>query len=45
MTLHESQILVAEGYCSACLIKSIKSADENPEYVIIKAKGINEATA
>jgi hypothetical protein len=43
MTLHESQIPVAEGYCSACLIKSIKSADENPEYVIIKAKGINEA--
>ena len=43
MTLHESQIPVAEGYCSACLIKSIKSADENPEYVTIKKAGINEA--
>ena len=33
MTLHESQIPVAEAYCSECLIETIKSADENPEYV------------
>ena len=43
MTLHESQIPVAESYCGQCLIEAIKSANENPEYVTIKEAGINEA--
>lgn len=43
MTLHESQIPVAEAYCAECLIEAIKSADENPEYVTIMGGGINEA--
>jgi hypothetical protein len=33
----------AAGYCASCLIESIKSADENPEYIDIMQPGINEA--
>ena len=33
----------AEGYCASCLIESIKSADENPEYINLMQPGINEA--
>ena len=43
MTLHESQISVAEGYCSECLIEAIKSCNENPEYINVIEAGLNEA--
>ena len=33
----------AAGYCSACLIEAIKSADENPEYITVMQPGLNEA--
>jgi len=33
----------ADSYCSECLIETIKSANENPEYVTIMEPGINEA--
>jgi len=43
MTLYENQIPVAEGYCSECLIETIMTADDAPEYVTIKQPGMNEA--
>lgn len=33
----------AEGYCAACLIETIKSADTNPEYITLIEPGLNEA--
>jgi hypothetical protein len=33
----------ATSYCAECLIETIKSADDNPEYINLMQPGINEA--
>jgi hypothetical protein len=33
----------ADGYCASCLIETIKSCDENAEYITVMEPGLNEA--
>ena len=37
------KVEIAEGYCVSCLIETIKSCNENPEYINIIEPGLNEA--